>query len=149
MDTSPSSYLQNPIYWTNLFNNGNFDLCAYILNLEEYSFDNISFRFKDNIFKSFQIDLENYFKMEFYLIHKSHCTFSELDNIDYYRYQYYVQNLNEYIEKENEKNNEDQNEYSGRINKYIPKTSDLKYPEGMPNYGGASNLLSNISMPTF
>ena len=53
------------------------------------------------VFSLFQISLENYFKTKFYLGIHLRMQPSEIENMDYYEYWYYVQNLQEYIKAKN------------------------------------------------
>lgn len=54
--------------------------------------------------------MANYYETEFILIHEANCSFKELDDLEYYRMQYFIKNLNEFNKKkkeQEEKNNGD------------------------------------------
>jgi hypothetical protein len=94
-------------------------------------------------FSLFQISLENFFKAKFYLGFHLHLQPSEIDALDFYEYQYYVQNLTEHLKKQNkeeqEQNEQMQEQYSTQTPK-VPKMSD---------YGMKMPKMSGMKMPKF
>ena len=90
---------------------------------------------ESKVFSLFQISLENFFKTKFYLGLHLHLQPGEIDNLDYYEYFYYVQNLSDHLKnqqkKEGEQNEQMQEKY-GDYKKHIPNMSQYKSPK-MPN----------------
>ena len=84
------------------------------------------------VFSLFQISLENYFKTKFYLGVHLGLQPSEIENMDYYEYWYYVKNLQEHLKERNKQNKDQQEQANERTNSFktpkMPKVPNLKTP---------------------
>lgn len=99
-------------------------------------------RWKD-VFKSFKIDVRDFYKARVYLQKHLHIQPSEIDIMYYYEFQWMLDDLKEMLEKENGKENP---------NNFNPdeKMSEIKnqarsYTKGMGNVGGFKP--GNFKMP--
>ncbi|MDD8057096.1 MAG: hypothetical protein PHV15_14635 [Thomasclavelia ramosa] len=127
-DINLYSWFQKTISWTNWLRDFyNFWRDNFLdLDYEENERD-----FKKAVFDSFRIDLENDDKLEFYLIFKANCTFSEIDDLPFWRYQNFIENYQEYIKEENKRNEEENRKYD------VNKSSSNMFNnanKGMGNY---------------
>ena len=101
---------------------------------------------ESKVFSLFQISLENFFKTKFYLGHHLRLQPSEIDNLDFYEYTYYVQNLMEYLkqkQKQEGQQQEQQQEQMADYKKYMPNPNSYKSPK-MP-----SKPSGGMKMPKF
>jgi sortase (surface protein transpeptidase) len=87
------------------------------------------------VFSLFQISLENYFKTKFYLGLHLRLQPSEIENLYYYEYWYYVKNLQEYLKAKNKQQEDQQEQAEAQKNSYkmhktpkMPKVPNLKTP---------------------
>jgi hypothetical protein len=96
---------------------------------------------ESKVFSLFQISLENFFKTKFYLGINLRLQPSEIDNLDYYEYHYYVQNLKDHLDKKNKAQREQQEGADDKMSKYKSGMNMNKYQ----NVKAPS--MPNISMP--
>ena len=90
---------------------------------------------ESKVFSLFQISLENYFKTKFYLGIHLRMQPSEIENMYYYEYWYYVKNLSEYIKEKNKKQGDSQEQQSKQMSSMrsqytpkMPKTPKISTP---------------------
>jgi len=91
----------------------------------------------ENIIKMFQVDLNNWFEMEFILLKNLRIQPSELDRMDFYRVELIIENFKKYAEKEKEAQKDKQREYSSKFSDLksgikmpsMPKTSGFNFPK--------------------
>ena len=62
--------------------------------------------FLEKLFSFFQIDLENWYEIEFILVFKGRMSISDIDSMEYYRVQYFMENYKKYMEEEKARNEE-------------------------------------------
>lgn len=84
------------------------------------------------VFSLFQISLENYFKTKFYLGLHLRLQPSEIEDLYYYEYWYYVKNLQEYLKTKNKQQEDQQEQANTQTSSYktpkMPKVPNLKTP---------------------
>lgn len=111
--------------------------------------EKIKNNFLEKIYSFFQIDLEKWMEIEFHLVYKGRLTISEIDNMEYYRVQYFLQNYQNYLEEENKRKQEQE----GKQNKNMFDSPQkyMKESQGMMKGIGSGNSLSSkmSSMPNF
>lgn len=86
------------------------------------------------MFRIFQISLENYFKIKFYLYKYLRLQSSEIENWPYYELEYTVENLADDIKKRQKAQEEEEKEYSSN---YLKNNKNNPY----------SNLGKTINIP--
>ena len=59
----------------------------------------------------FQVDVRNLVKNRLYITKETHVQPSEYESWPYYEYEYFIEDLKEYIENENKKNEEENKKY--------------------------------------
>ena len=59
----------------------------------------------------FQVDVRNLVKNRLYITKETHVQPSEYESWPYYEYEYFIEDLKEYIENENKKNGEENKKY--------------------------------------
>ena len=59
----------------------------------------------------FQVDVRNLVKNRLYITKETHVQPSEYESWPYYEYEYFIEDLTEYIENENKKNEEENKKY--------------------------------------
>lgn len=96
-------------------------------------------RFYDNLFKSFQIDLENFIKTVFVCLKSMNITINDIYNLDYWEWELLLEELKEYLEKEKKEREEQEKEYS-QIMSSVNKYKDFKLDN-------ISKSLSNLNRP--
>jgi sortase (surface protein transpeptidase) len=86
---------------------------------------------ESKVFSLFQISLENFFKTKFYLGLHLHIQPSEIDQLEYYEYWYYVQNLKDHLDKKNKAQKDQEQAQSEKYStsKYTnPKVPSMNMP---------------------
>ena len=81
------------------------------------------------VFSLFQISLENYFKTKFYLGIHLRMQPSEIENMYYYEYWYYVKNLSDYIKEKNKQTKDQQEQANERQSSMSSKYKTPKMPK--------------------
>ena len=141
MDLRVSSYYQMSL--TNLFNNRYFsEIYPKILESKK----NLSLDiFKQRIFSQFQVNLENLFETEFILNFKCNIAIETIDNLEFYRFQYYIKYYQEYLDRENKKQQEEQDSMNKKNNIFNASNlmKDSKKMLGNPSMKMPTNL-SNL-----
>jgi hypothetical protein len=107
---------------------------------------NVVLRLKiSDIFKGFQIDLRGFYKNRVYVQHHLHIQPSEIDNMNYYEYQWMLKDLVEMLKEQNGEKSE--NNMDTQMENMKAQTD--KYTKGfggnMPKLGN----FSNMKMPKF
>jgi len=81
---------------------------------------------KENIFKSFQIDLKNFFKTLFYYLKYTGIKISDVLDFYYWEWEIMIKEMQEYIEKEKEEREKEEKKYKSDLGSYkIPSLSDI------------------------
>jgi hypothetical protein len=84
----------------------------------------------------FQISLENFFKIKFYLYHYLRLQSSEIEDWPYYELEYTVDNLKDFLEKkkksEDDQNQEYKNSTAGKQKSNIGKSINTPKMPGIP-----------------
>lgn len=86
------------------------------------------------LFKAFQIDMRQYFKMRARLLYHLRLQPSEYENAPFYEYQYYVKDLIDILKERND--GEDDNKYNVDNTYDKMKQDSSKYTKGMKGMGG-------------
>ena len=107
---------------------------------------------KDKIFQLFQIDLENWYETEFILIYKLNLNPSDIDNVDYYRIETWIENYKTWLEKEKEAREKEESGKGHTLkNKELMKQSkDMMRNSGLSDInkiGKSSSNLSTFNIP--
>lgn len=94
--------------------------------------------FLEKLFSFFQIDLERWYEIEFILVFKGRMSISDIDSMEYFRVQYFMQNYKKYIEEENARNSEK----NGNKDMFNSPEKFMKQSQGMMKNGS-----SNVGFP--
>ena len=138
MASNPYSYI--PTYLTNWNRIETLRACHNLFQLWKNRDD-----LYEAVFKIFQVDLDNYFKNEFILLKELHLQPSEIDSMEYYRFQLLISNYEEYLEKERKEREKE--EAQGREQFNLDKT--IKDQKGMMNQQMPKMNMPNFKMPAF
>ena len=74
--------------------------------------------------------MENWFKIEFIFAKNLHITPHDLDNMEFYRIEYMIENYEEFIEEENKNYKKQERDQEKQFSKNKPPaTGDFKVPK--------------------
>jgi len=76
------------------------------------------------VFSLFQISLENYFKIKYYIYKHLRQQSSEIENWPYYELEYTIENLVDDLKKRNKENEDQQSQQD--VSKYIGQSNQMK-----------------------
>lgn len=102
---------------------------------------------KESFFKLFQIDLENWFELEYILIKDLGMTVTDIDNMEYYRFQYLIENHKKRIEKEKERQEKEEKQTGDKFNfNQMAREQQSQMKKQTPDFKMPSS--SSFKMPT-
>lgn len=125
--------------WVAIDNLKKYNLPRYLAKIEYVN--ELKKRADEIVFTLLQINLDNWFSVEFTLLKQLKLQLSELDNIEYYRTQYLIDNYKDWIDKEKEREEKEKKNNDGAS---LTKSDLMKDANKMMSGSGMGKNLPNM-----